>query len=66
MGVTEHNDVGRWGDLLADDDFGLAKEISHEVKRMDEQIKKSITFWIVACEVMEVVTDKMLFAQSLP
>ena len=25
---------------------------------------EGITFWIIACEVMEVVTDKMLFAQT--
>ena len=32
---------------------------------MDEKVEQSVTFWIVACEEMEVITDKMLFAQTL-
>ena len=62
--MTEHEDIGRWGDLLAGYDFGLAKEIGNEVEGMDVKVEQGITLWIVASEVMEVITDKMLFAQS--
>ena len=65
MGVTEHEDIGRRGNFLAGDDFGVSEEIDYEVERMDEKVEQGITLWIVACEVMEVVIDKMLFAQSL-
>ena len=63
--MTEHEDIGRWGYLLAGDDFWFAKEIGDKVERMDEKVEQSVTFWIVACEEMEVITDKMLFAQTL-
>ena len=62
--MTEHEDIGRWGYLLAGDDFWFAKEIGDKVERMDEKVEQSVTFWIVACEEMEVITDKMLFAQT--
>ena len=65
MGMTQHEDIGRRGDLLAGDDFWFAKEIGDKVERMDEKVEQSVTFWIVACEEMEVITDKMLFAQTL-
>ena len=64
MGMAQHEEVGRWGDLLAGDDFGLAKKMGNEVEGVDVKIEQGITFWIIACEVMEVVTDKMLFAQT--
>ena len=64
--MTEHEDIGRWGYLLAGDDFGLAEEISNEVEGMDVKVEQGITLWIVASEIMEVITDKMLIAQSLP
>ena len=63
--MTQHEDIGRRGDLLAGDDFGLAEEISNEVEGMDVKVEQGITLWIVASKVMEVVTDKMLFAQML-
>ena len=63
--MTEHEDIGCRGDLLAGYDFGLAKEIDNEVERMDIKVEQCITLWIVASEVMEVITDKMLFAQTL-
>ena len=66
MGMTEHEDIGRRGDLLAGDDFWLAEEISNEVQGMDIKVEQGITLWIIANEVMEGVTDKMLFAQTLP
>ena len=31
---------------------------------MDVEVEQSITFWIVTSEVVEVITDKMLFAQT--
>ena len=63
--MTQHEDIGRWGYLLAGDDFGLAEEISNEVEGMDVKVEQGITLWIVACEIMEVITDKMLIAQML-
>lgn len=66
VGMTQHEDIGRRGDLLAGDDFGLAEEISNEVEGMDVKVEQGITLWIVASEIMEVITDKMLIAQSLP
>ena len=63
--MTQHEDIGRRGDLLAGDDFGLAEEISNEVEGMDVKVEQGITLWIVASEIMEVITDKMLFAQML-
>ena len=51
--------------MLAGDDFGLAEEISNEVEGMDVKVEQSVTFWIVACEVMEIITDKMFFVQTL-
>lgn len=65
IGMTEHEDVGRWGDLLTGYDFGLAEEIGDKVERMDVKVEQGITLWIVASEIMEVITDKMLFAQML-
>ena len=44
----------------------LAEEISDEVEGMDVKVEQGITLWIVASEIMEVITDKMLIAQSLP
>ena len=64
LGMTEHEDIGRRGDLLAGDDFGLAEEIGNEIEGMDVEVEQSITFWIVTSEVVEVITDKMLFAQT--
>ena len=32
---------------------------------MDIKAGQGIALWIVTCEVMEVVTDKLLFAQTL-
>ena len=63
--MTEHEDIGRWGYLLAGDDFWFAKDIGDKVERMDEKVEQSVTFWIVACEVMEIITDKMFFVQTL-
>ena len=63
--MTEHEDIGRWGYLLAGDDFGFAKEIGNEIEGMDVEVEQSITFWIVTSEVVEIVTDKMLFVQML-
>ena len=64
--MTEHENIGPWGDLLAGYDFGVSKEIGDKVERMDEKVEQSVTFWIVACEVMEVITDKMFFVQTFP
>ena len=50
---------------MAGDDFWFAKEIGDKVERMDEKVEQSVTFWIVACEVMEIITDKMFFVQTL-
>ena len=63
--MTQHEDIGRRGDLLAGDDFGLAEEISNEVEGMDVKVEQGITLWIVASEIVEIVTDMMLFAQML-
>ena len=32
---------------------------------MDVKVEQGITFWIVTSEVVEIVTDKMLFVQML-
>ena len=32
---------------------------------MDVEVEQSITFWIVTSEVVEIVTDKILFVQML-
>ena len=64
--MTQHEGIGRRGDLLAGDDFGFAEEISNEVEGMDVKVKRCVTLRIVASEIMEVITDKMLIAQSLP
>ena len=64
MGMPEHEDVGCRGDLLAGEDFRLAKEIGHKVEGMDVELGQSIAFGIVACEEMEVITDKMRFVQT--
>ena len=63
--MTEHEDIGRRGDLLAGDDFGLAEEISNEVEGMDVKVKQGITLRVVASEIMKIVTYKALFAQML-
>lgn len=46
MSMTEHEDIGRWGDLLAGYDFGLAKEIGNEVDRMDVKVEQGVALWI--------------------
>lgn len=65
MRVTEHQDIGIFVHNLAGDDFWLAKEIGNKIEGMDVKVEQSITLWIIACEIMEVITDKMLFAQTL-
>ena len=64
--MLEHEDVGRRGDLLAGDDFWFAKEIGDKVERMDVKVEQGITFWIVASEIMKVITDKRLFGEPCP
>ena len=64
MRMPKHDDVGCCGNLLAGYDFGLAKEIGNEVKGMDEKVEQSVTFWVFACEVMEVIIDKTLISKS--
>ena len=34
-------------------------------ERVDEKVEQCFTFWKVACEVMEVITDKMFFVKTL-
>ena len=63
--MTEHNDVGCRGDLLTGEDFWFAKKMGNKVEGMDVKVEQSVTFWIVACEVMEIITDKMFFVQTL-
>ena len=67
MGMTQHEDIGRRGDLLAGKDFGFTEQIADEVERMDVEVEQGITLWIVASEIVEIVTDKMrLKDQSMP
>ena len=63
--MSEHEDIGRWGNLLTDDDFRLAKKMDNEVEGMDIKVEQGITLRVCPCKIMEVVNDKMLFAQSL-
>ena len=65
MGMTEHNDVGCRGDLLTGEDFWFAKKMGNKVEGMDVKVKRCVTLRIVASEIVEIVTDKMLFAQML-
>lgn len=65
VAMTEHEDVGRWGDLLRGDDFSRAEEVADEVEGMNVKVEQGIALWIVASEVAEVVADKMLLAQTL-
>ena len=44
--MTEHEDIGRRGDLLAGYDFGLAKEIGNEVDRMGVKVEQGVALWI--------------------
>ena len=53
-------------DLLAGKNFRLAKQLNDEVERMNKQIKECIALWIGSREVMKVITDKPLLAQSFP
>ena len=46
MSMTEHEDIGRRGDLLAGYDFGLAKEIGNEVEGMDVKVEQGVALWI--------------------
>ena len=64
MGMTQHEDIGRRGDLLAGDDFGLAEKISNEVEGMDVEVEQCISLGKCPREVMQIVTDKMRFAEA--
>lgn len=64
MGMTEHNDVGCRGDLLTGEDFWFAKKMGNKVEGMDVKVKRCVTLRIVTSEVVKVITDKMLFAQT--
>ena len=46
-------------------DFRFTEQMAYKVEGMAVKVEQSVTFWIVACEEMEVITDKMLFAQTL-
>lgn len=65
VGMTEHNDVGCRGDLLTGEDFWFTKKMGNKVEGMNVEVGQGITLRIVASEIVEIVTDKMLFAQML-
>lgn len=46
-------------------DFRFTEQMAYKVEGMDVKVEQSVTFWIVACEVMEIITDKMFFVQTL-
>ena len=51
--------------MLTGEDFWFAKKMGNKVEGMDVKVEQGITFWIVTSEVVEIVTDKMLFVQML-
>ena len=46
MGMTQHEEVGRWGDLLTGEDFWFAKKMGNKVEGMDVKVKRCVTLRI--------------------
>lgn len=45
--------------------FLVCQKMGNKVEGMDVKVKRCVTLRIVASEIVEIVTDKMLFAQML-
>jgi hypothetical protein len=63
--MAEHEDVGVFIDLLTSKNIWFTKEIDNEVKGMNVQVDEGITLGICSRQIMQVVVDEVLFAQSL-
>ena len=63
--MLEHEDVGVLGDLADGEDFWFSKQMTNEVEGMDVEVEQGITLRIGSSETVQVVVDKILFAEAL-
>ena len=65
VGMLEHEEEGVCGKRLTGDVGWGTKKIADEVKRMDVEVEGRIAFEVGACEVVEVVVEKMCVEKTL-